>query len=160
MTVLPNRRAATGFMKDFQDFVMKGNVMDLAVGVIIGAAFGKIVEAFTNGIIMPLLNPILAAFGADWRTWIIQTGTVVKDGKTVPVGLEIGVFLGALLDFLIIALALFIAIRAIAKMKRQEAVAPPEPDEKQCPYCFENVPIGATRCRACTSDLSVGSPLM
>jgi large conductance mechanosensitive channel len=160
MTVLPNRRAATGFMKDFQEFVMKGNVMDLAVGVIIGAAFGKIVEAFTNGIIMPLLNPILAAFGADWRTWIIQTGTVVKDGKTVPVGLEIGVFLGALLDFLIIALALFIAIRAIAKMKRQEAVAPPEPDEKQCPYCFENVPIGATRCRACTSDLSVGSPLM
>jgi large conductance mechanosensitive channel len=160
MTVLPNRRAATGFMRDFQEFALKGNVLDLAVGVVIGAAFGKIVEAFTNGIIMPLLNPILAAFGADWRTWIIQTGTVVKDGQTVPVGLEIGVFLGALLDFLIIAFALFIAIRAIAKMKRQEAVAPPEPDEKQCPYCFENVPIGATRCRACTSELSVGSPLM
>jgi large conductance mechanosensitive channel len=156
MTVASNRQAASGFMKDFQEFALKGNVLDLAVGVVIGAAFGKIVSAFTDGIIMPLLNPILAAFGADWRTWIIQTGVV--DGK--PVGLEIGQFLGAILDFLIVALALYVAIRAIAKMKRQEAVAPPAPDEKQCPYCFENVPAGATRCRACTSDLSVGSPLI
>jgi large conductance mechanosensitive channel len=150
MTVLPNRRAASGFIKDFQDFALKGNVLDLAVGVVIGAAFGKIVEAFTNGIIMPLINPLLAASGKDWRSWIIETGT--QDGK--PVGLEIGQFLAALLDFIIIALALYIAIRAIAKMKRQEAVAPPEANEKQCPYCFENIPIGATRCRACTSDLS------
>lgn len=160
MTGLPNRRAATGFVKDFQDFALKGNVLDLAVGVVIGAAFGKIVTAFTDGIIMPLLNQILSAAGGDWRTWIIQTGTVVKDGKTVPVGLEIGNLLAALIDFIIVALALFIAIRAFAKMKRQEAASPPAPEEKQCPYCFEKVPVAATRCRACTSDLSVGTPLM
>lgn len=137
-----SRKIATGFVRDFQEFALKGNVMDLAVGVIIGAAFGKIVTSFTENIIMPLINPLLAATGEDWRAW------------TVPPGLKIGAFLGTILDFLIIALALYLAIRAIARFKRKEELAPPAPTEKECPYCFENIPLAATRCRACTSELA------
>lgn len=116
--------------------------MDLAVGVIVGAAFGKIVTSFTENLITPLLNPLLAVIGADWRAW------------TIPPGLKIGAFLGTVLDFLIIALALYLAIRAIAKFKRKEELAPPAPTEKDCLYCFEKIPLAAIRCRACTSELA------
>ena len=142
MAVGRTRRRATGFMRDFQEFALKGNVMDLAIGVIIGAAFGKIVTSFTEDIIMPLLNPILGAAGEDWREF------------TVPPGLKIGQFLGTVLDFVIIAFALYIAIRVIARFKRKEETAPPAPTEKECPFCLEKVPIAATRCRACTSELA------
>ena len=141
MAVGRTRRRATGFIRDFQEFALKGNVMDLAIGVIIGAAFGKIVSSFTEDIIMPLLNPVLGATGEDWREF------------TVPPGLKIGQFLGTVLDFVIIALALYIAIRMIARFKRKEEQAPPAPTEKECPFCLEKVPIAATRCRACTSEL-------
>ena len=141
MAVGRTRRRATGFLRDFQEFALKGNVMDLAIGVIIGAAFGKIVTSFTEDIIMPLLNPILGQTGTDWREF------------TVPPGLKIGQFLGTVLDFVIIALALYVAIRAIARFKRKEEQAPPAPTEKECPFCLEKVPIAATRCRACTSEL-------
>ena len=142
MAVGRTRRRATGFLRDFQEFALKGNVMDLAIGVIIGAAFGKIVTSFTEDIIMGLLNPLLAQTGTDWREF------------TVPPGLKIGSFLGTVLDFLIIAFALYIAIRVIARFKRQEEKAPPAPTEKECPFCLEKVPIAATRCRACTSELA------
>ena len=142
MAVGRTRRRATGFARDFQEFALKGNVMDLAVGVIIGAAFGKIVTSFTEDIIMPMLNPILGATGTDWRE------------LTIPPGLKIGQFLGTVLDFVIIAFALYIAIRVIARFKRKEETAPPAPTEKECPFCLEKVPIAATRCRACTSELA------
>jgi large conductance mechanosensitive channel len=137
-----SRRAATGFLRDFQEFALKGNVMDLAVGVIIGAAFGKIVTSFTENLIMPLLNPLLAVTGADWRGW------------TIPPGLKIGAFLGTVLDFLIIALALYLAFERSLLFKRKEELAPPAPTEKECPYCFEKIPLAAIRCRACTSELA------
>lgn len=147
MAVGRSRRATTGFLRDFREFALKGNVLDLAVGIVIGAAFGKIVTSFTEGIIMPLLNPILALTGKDWRAWTIQTGANPEDG------LKIGQFLAAVVDFLIVALAIYLAIRAIARFKRKEEVAPPAPTEKECPYCLEKVPLAATRCRACTSKL-------
>ena len=137
-----SRRAATGFIRDFQEFALKGNVLDLAIGVVIGAAFGKIVTSFTEGIIMPLLNPLLALTGKDWRTW------------TVGPGMKIGEFLGSIIDFLIVAFAIYLAIRAIARFKRKEEMAPPAPTEKECPYCLEKVPLAATRCRACTSEIN------
>lgn len=142
MAVGRTRRRATGFLRDFQEFALKGNVMDLAIGVIIGAAFGKIVTSFTEDIIMGLLNPVLERTGTDWREF------------TVPPGLKIGHFLGTVIDFVIIALALYIAIRAIARFKRKEEKAPPAPTEKECPFCLEKVPVAATRCRACTSELA------
>lgn len=100
MAVGRGRRAATGFLRDFQEFALKGNVLDLAVGVVIGAAFGKIVTAFTEGIIMPLLNPLLSQAGGDWQTWTIQTGAKPEDG------LRVGAVLASMVDFLIVALAL------------------------------------------------------
>jgi len=148
MAVGRSRRAATGFIRDFQEFALKGNVIDLAIAVVIGAAFGRIVTAFTEDIIMPLLNPLLAVTGKEWREW------------TIPPGVRIGDFLGTVLDFLIVAFALYLAIRAIARFKRKEEMAPPAPTEKECPYCLEKVPLAATRCRACTSELKPEAPVV
>jgi large conductance mechanosensitive channel len=108
------RRRASGFMKDFQDFALKGNVMDLAIAVIIGGAFGKIITSFVEDIVMPLINPLLAMAGTDWRTF------------TVGPGIALGKFLGTVVDFLLIAFVLFLAIRAIARFKRQEEAAAAE----------------------------------
>ncbi|ARV57659.1 mechanosensitive ion channel protein MscL [Nostocales cyanobacterium HT-58-2] len=145
MAVGRNGRRATGFLRDFQEFALKGNVIDLAIGVIIGLAFGKIVTSLTQDIIMPLLNPVLALAGTDWRGFGIPIGK----GK-----IALGSFLGSILDFLIIAFALYLAIRAIARFKRKEQIDPPAPTEKECPHCLEKIPLAATRCRACTSQLS------
>jgi large conductance mechanosensitive channel len=107
-----------GFLRDFQDFALKGNVVDLAVGVVIGAAFGKIVTSLVENIVMPFVDPLLKVFGSDWRNININ-------------GIKVGLFLGSIVDFVIIAMVLFVAIQAIQKFKRQEEVAeaeaPPEP---------------------------------
>jgi large conductance mechanosensitive channel len=116
-TVRRGRRAASGFLRDFQEFALKGNVVDLAIGVVIGAAFGKIVTSFVEDVIMPLLNPLVEAAGKDWRT--IEIGP----------GVKIGSFLGSIVDFLIIALVIYLVIRALARLKRQEeAVEEGTPD--------------------------------
>ena len=145
MAVGRNGNRATGFLRDFQEFALKGNVMDLAIAVVIGAAFAKIVSSFTENIIMPLLNPLLSLAGSDWRSFGIPLG----NGK-----IGIGAFLGTVVDFLIIAFALYVAIRAIAKFQRKQEMAPPAPTEKECPFCLEKIPLAATRCRACTSQFS------
>jgi large conductance mechanosensitive channel len=99
-----------GFLKDFQEFALKGNVVDLAVAVIIGGAFGKIVSSFVEDIIMPFINPIMALAGKDWRT------------LTIGPGIAVGKFLSSVVDFAIIAFVLFLAIQAIQKFKRKEEV--------------------------------------
>lgn len=119
-----------GFLRDFQEFALKGSVVDLAVGVIIGAAFGKIVSSLVDNIIMPLIDPLLKMFGNDWRNLAVGA-TKFKDGIPQD-GIRIGLFLGSIVDFLIIALVIFIAIQAIQKFKRKEEVeaaesAPPDP---------------------------------
>ena len=141
-----SRRAATGFLRDFQEFALKGNVVDLAIAVVIGGAFGKIITAFVEDLIMPLLNPIVSRAGGDWRSIVVGPG------------LKIGDFLGAIVDFLLIALVLFLVIRLFSRFKRQEEAAPPAPTERECPYCLEKVPLAATRCRACTSELPPPEP--
>lgn len=140
MAVGRTRRTATGFFRDFQEFALKGNVIDLALAVIIGGAFGNIISSFVEDLVMPLINPLIP--GGTWRE------------IEIPPGIKVGNFLGTVLDFAIIALVLFFAIKALAKFKRQEEMAPPAPTEKECPYCFEKVPLAATRCRACTSELA------
>ena len=102
------RRRASGFFRDFQEFALKGNVVDLAIAVIIGTAFGKIITSFVEDVIMPLINPLVGFSGKDWRT------------ITVGPGIAIGQFLGSIVDFLIIAFILFVAIQALQKFKRQE----------------------------------------
>lgn len=113
------RRRSSSFLRDFQDFALKGNVVDLAIAVIIGTAFGKIITSFVEDVIMPLINPLVSLSGKDWRT------------ITIGPGVAIGQFLGAIVDFLIIALILFLAIQALQRFKRQEEVAdnsPPDPN--------------------------------
>jgi large conductance mechanosensitive channel len=105
------RRRANGFLSDFQKFIAQGNVVDLAVAVIIGGAFGKIVTSFVEDVVMPLINPLVAVAGKDWRT--IEVGP----------GIKIGHFLGAVLDFLIIAFIIFLIVRALERFKRKEEVA-------------------------------------
>ncbi|MBD2102993.1 large conductance mechanosensitive channel protein MscL [Leptolyngbya sp. FACHB-261] len=137
MTTFRRGRTATvGFLREFQDFALKGNVVDLAIAVIIGGAFGKIVSSFVADVVMPSINPLIP--GGDWREF------------TIPPEIKIGAFLGSVVDFIIIALVLFFVIRTLAKFKRGETAAPPS--AKDCPYCLESIPIAATRCRACTSE--------
>ena len=142
MAMRRSRSAATGFLRDFQEFALKGNVVDLAVAVVIGGAFGKIITAFVEDLVMPLINPIVSQAGGNWRT--IEVGP----------GIKLGDFFGAVVDFVLIALVLFLVIRAVTRLQRREATAPPAPTEKECPYCLEKVPLAAVRCRACTSELS------
>lgn len=124
--------------EEFKAFIMKGNVVDLAVAVVVGTAFGKIVSAFVSGIVMPLVSYVLPS--GDWHAWTL--------GK-----LQIGTVLGATLDFLIIAAVVFLVLVKLlgSLTKRQEAAA--EPTFKECPACLEQVPLKATRCKHCTSQL-------
>lgn len=126
-------------MKDeFKAFIMKGNVVDLAIAVVIGAAFGKIVSAIVSGIIMPLVSYVMP--GGDWQSWTL--------GK-----FQIGSVLGASVDFLIIAATVFLVlVKLLGAMTKKEAPAV-DPTTKECPACLEQVPLKATRCKHCTSQL-------
>jgi large conductance mechanosensitive channel len=141
------------FIDDFKKFAFKGNVVDLAVGVVIGAAFGKIVSALVADLVMPLVSLILPT--GDWRASgiVLRTAADAKDN----VILKYGDFLGAVLDFLVIATALFIIVtRLIAAAEKRivKSKAADAPTTKDCPFCMEAIPLKATRCKACTSQLA------
>ena len=141
--------------KEFREFVMRGNVMDMAVGIIIGAAFGKIVSSFVNDVLMPPIGKLLG--GVDFTGLFITLGDgqfdTLKAAKDAGVAtLNYGMFLQALIDFLIVAFAIFIMVKAVNKLKREPAPAPPS--TKECPFCLTAVPIKATKCPACTSEIT------
>ena len=129
-------------IKEFKAFIMRGNVMDLAVAVIIGGAFGKIVSSFVNDIIMPLIGLIIG--GIDF------TGLTFTIGKA---NVTYGNFINNILDFIIIALVIFLMIKGIDNLKKKPAPVVAEPVTKECPRCFTIIPIKATRCPNCTSEL-------
>jgi large conductance mechanosensitive channel len=132
-------------LADFKKFAFKGNVVDLAVGVIIGAAFGGIVKALVDDIIMPLVSLILPS--GDWRAAAI----VLRAGATPDkdVALKYGDFLGVLLNFLIVGFALFLLVsRLLNALKLHE-----DPDVKECTFCLEVIPGKAKKCKACTADV-------
>jgi large conductance mechanosensitive channel len=140
------------FIEDFKKFAFKGNVVDLAVGVVIGGAFGKIVSALVADLVMPIVALVLPS--GDWRT----AGVVLKeaDKPADNVVLKYGDFVGAILDFFVVALVLFIIVSRIIKaaegrLHRHAEDAPPA--IKECPACCESVPAKATRCKYCTSEL-------
>ena len=141
-------------LKDFKAFVMKGNVLDLAVAVIIGAAFGAIVVSFVNDIVMP---PIGMALGhVDFKEMFIslngKTYATLAAAKAAaaPV-IAYGQFLNTVVTFLIIAFVIFLVVRTASKLQRKPEVA--APSTRDCPYCFTAIPIPATRCPHCTSQL-------
>jgi len=149
---------------DFKAFVMRGNVMDLAVGVIIGAAFGAIVKSLVDDILMPPLG--LLTGGLDFSNQFL----VLKEGAKAPppyatpaaaheagaVTLNYGAFLNNVIAFLILAIAIFMIVRAVNRLQRQPA--PPTPDTKPCPYCTMTVSLQASRCPHCTSELTKALP--
>jgi large conductance mechanosensitive channel len=143
-------------LKEFKEFAMKGNVMDMAIGIIIGAAFGRIVSSFVSDILMPPLGLLLgdSDFTNKFLTLkgaVLETLEAAKEAGSVT--LNYGVFINTLIDFLIIAFAIFIVVRQINRMKRKSEAAPPPPNTKDCPFCFSVIPIKAVRCGHCTSEL-------
>jgi large conductance mechanosensitive channel len=138
------------FLADFKTFAFKGNVVDLAVGVVIGGAFGKIVTALVADIVMPAVSLILPS--GDWRS----SGLVLRHAANVKddVVLKYGDLFGAVIDFLIVALVLFIFVSKIVKAAETRFGGPAVPVTKECPQCCETIPVKATRCRACTSVLT------
>ena len=146
-------------LKEFREFIMRGNVIDLAVGVIIGAAFGGVVTSLVNDVIMP---PIGLALGqVDFKDLfvLLKEGTTPGPYATVAaakaagaVTLNWGAFVNTVINFLIVGFAIFMIVRAVNKIHKKPEPAPAAPT-KECPYCLSSVPLKATRCAHCTSEL-------
>jgi len=150
-----------GMMKEFKEFAVKGNVVDMAVGIIIGAAFGTIVKSLVADVIMPPIGLLLG--NVDFSNLFIvlkdaaQMGpyaTVAAANEAGAVTLNYGMFINTVISFLIVAFAVFVVIRNINRLKRKEEAPAPAPTSKDCPFCFSSIPIKATRCPACTSELT------
>lgn len=140
--------------KEFKEFVMRGNVLDLAVGIIIGAAFGKIVTSLVSDIVMPPIGVVLGK--VDFANLFIDLSgaphpTLAAAKAAGAATINYGMFLNTVVDFLIVAFIIFMVIRQANRMKRQPA--PASPTTKECPFCRTAIPIQATRCPNCTSQL-------
>jgi len=141
-------------LKEFREFVMRGNVLDLAIAVIIGGAFGKIVTSFVNDVIMPPIGLLLG--GVDFTNlFIALDGNLYESLDAAKAAgaatINYGVFLNTVIDFIIVAFIIFLIIKSANKMKKSAPAA--EPTTKECPHCFTTIPIKATRCPNCTSQL-------
>lgn len=133
-------------LSDFREFLLKQNALALAVGVIIGAAIGRVVQSIVNDLLMPVIG--MGMPGGDWRAArIVLSETVGKDGQPVVSAINYGAFLGTVIDFVIVAFVVFMILRVAIKPDAPAAT-------KACPFCAETVPLAATRCRACTSALT------
>jgi len=154
MTLFFNSRLEAKMLKEFREFVMRGNVLDLAIAVIIGGAFGKIVTSFVNDVIMPPIGLLLG--GVDFTNlFIALDGNLYESLDAAKAAgaatINYGVFLNTVIDFIIVAFVIFLIIKSANKMKKPAPAA--EPTSKDCPYCFSTIPIKATRCPNCTSQL-------
>lgn len=127
-------------LKEFREFIMRGNVLDLAIAVIIGSAFGKIVGSLVEHILTPLIGLLMG--GVDFSSISSTVGDAV---------IMWGMFIQAIIDFIIIAFVIFLIVKAVNKMKK--APPPADPTTKECPHCFSTISIKATRCPHCTSEL-------
>ena len=148
--------------KEFKEFAVKGNMVDMAVGIIIGAAFGTVVNSLVADVIMPPIGLFLG--NVDFANLFL----LLKDGK-IPgpygsvsaakaagaVTLNYGLFINTVISFLIVAFSVFFLVRGINRLRRQEVPPPAEPTTKDCPYCLSAVPLKASRCPHCTSDLKM-----
>ncbi len=142
-------------LQEFKKFVMRGNVFDLAVGIIIGGAFGKIVTSFVNDILMPPIGALLGK--VDFTNLFISlTGdkyaSLAAAQEAGAATINYGMFFNTILDFVIVALVIFLLIRQVNKVKKEAPAA--APTTKPCPYCFTDIPLAATRCPHCTSPLN------
>ena len=149
-----------GMLKEFRDFAMKGNVVDMAVGIIIGAAFGTIVKSLVADIIMPPIGLLLGNVDFSNLFIVLKEGTTAGSfaaladaQKAGAVTINYGLFINTVISFLIVAFAIFLLIRALNKLKREEEVPEKEPTTKDCPHCLSTIPLKASRCAFCTSEV-------
>ena len=148
-------------LKEFKEFAMRGNVVDMAEGIIIGAAFGTIVKSLVADIIMPPIGLLLGNVDFSNLFIVLKQGatagpfaTIAEAQKAGAVTINYGVFANTVISFLIVAFAVFLLIRALNKLQREEEAPPEEPTTKDCPHCLSTIPIKATRCGHCTSEVS------
>jgi len=143
-------------LKEFKEFAMKGNMVDMAIGIIIGGAFGKIVSSLVGDILMPPIGKLMG--GVDFSNLYLNLsgGSYPSLAAAKAAGaatVNYGVFINGLIDFLIIAIVLFMIVKGMNAMKRKEAAAAPPPTTKDCPHCCTAIPRNAKRCPACTSTV-------
>jgi len=143
-------------LKEFKEFAVRGNVLDLAIGVIIGAAFGKIVTSLVDDIIMPPVGLLLG--NVDFTNLFVDLSgkhypSVAAAKAAGAPTINYGIFLNTVLSFLIVAFVVFLIVREVNKLRRGEEKPKAEPVVKECPYCLSSIPIKATRCPHCTSEL-------
>jgi large conductance mechanosensitive channel len=147
--------------KEFKEFIMRGNVLDMAVGIIIGAAFGTVVKSLVDDIIMPPIGLLLG--GVDFGNLFITLGsgnyeTLAEAQEAGAATINYGLFINNVIAFLIVAFVVFLLVKAFNEMQKQkEEEAPAEPTTKKCPECLSEIPIGATRCAFCTTVLAADS---
>ena len=132
-------------VKEFREFAMRGSVLDLAVGIIIGGAFGKVVSSMVGDVLMPPLGVLMGGVDFGFLGVTLREGI----GSAPPAILRYGLFINHLIDFTIVAIAVFLIVKAVNRLKRQEAA--PAPSTKPCPECLMEIPIAAKRCGHCTS---------
>ena len=135
--------------KEFKDFAMRGNVVDMAVGIIIGGAFGKIVSSLVKDVIMPPIGYLMG--NVDFSNLVITLKAKTAEAEAVTI--KYGLFFNSIIDFIIIAFAIFMVIKQMNKLKKEEVAPVEEPTTKECPKCFTQISIKATRCPNCTSEI-------
>jgi large conductance mechanosensitive channel len=141
--------------KEFKEFAMRGNVLDMAVGVIIGAAFGRIVTSMVEDVIMPPIGKLTG--GVDFSSLFVSLNgqhynSIAAAKAAGAATINYGVFINTVINFLIVAFAIFLLVRQVNRFQ-EPAKAPAAPSTKECPRCFSNIPVKATRCPNCTSEL-------
>ncbi len=146
------------FLTEFKEFAVKGNMMDMAVGVIVGGAFGALVTALIDNILMPIIS--LVTGGIDFANWFIaldgsKYATLAEAQEAGAATLNYGLFISAIINFVILAFVVFMIVKAMNKLRKPAEEVPEEPTTKTCPYCQSEIAIAATRCPHCTSELEV-----
>lgn len=150
------KKKKNGFVAEFKEFIMRGNVVDLAVGVIIGGAFQKIVTSLVNDVIMPVISFITG--GVDFSNWFISLdgntyATLAQAQEEGAATLNYGVFMTNIINFLIMAFVIFLMVKGLNALARKKEEKEEAPTTKTCPYCQSEVSIKATKCPHCTSEL-------
>jgi large conductance mechanosensitive channel len=150
-----------GMVKEFKDFAVRGNVVDMAVGIIIGGAFGTVVKSFVDDVMMPPLGMLVGNIDFQNILVVLRQGTPAGPYETLAaakeagaVTLNLGLFVNAIVSFAIVAFAVFLLVRSLNRLKRKEEAPAAAPTTRDCPFCMSSIPLKATRCPHCTSEVA------
>ncbi len=151
-------------LKDFKEFAMRGNVVDMAVGIVIGAAFGAVIKSLVADVIMPPIGLLLGNADFSNLFLLLKAGKVAGPYASLAaaqaagaVTLNLGMFINTIVSFVIVAFAVFLLIRGLNRLQREKEALPAAPATRECPFCLSEVPLKATRCPHCTSELAPAS---